>query len=46
MHANYSDFSILEIIFLHYVARSICETIKLPKEIGKYFDHYGGKLFK
>lgn len=26
------QFSILEIIFLHYVARSFCETIKLPKE--------------
>jgi hypothetical protein len=25
--------SILEIIFLHYVARSFCETIKLPKEL-------------
>ena len=24
-----------EIIFLHYVARSICETIKLPKEMPK-----------
>ena len=28
-------FSILEIIFLHYVARSFCETIKLPKEMPK-----------
>jgi hypothetical protein len=27
--------SILEIIFLHYVARSFCETIKLPKEMPK-----------
>jgi hypothetical protein len=27
--------SILEIIFLHYVARSFCETIKLPKEMSK-----------
>jgi hypothetical protein len=27
--------SILEIIFLHYVARYFCETIKLPKEMPK-----------
>ena len=27
--------SILEIIFLHYVAKSFCETIKLPKEMPK-----------
>jgi len=26
---------ILEIIFLHYAARSFCETIKLPKEVPK-----------
>jgi len=27
--------SILEIIFLHYVARSFCETTKLPQEVPK-----------
>jgi hypothetical protein len=27
--------SILEIIFLYYVARSFCETIKLPQEMPK-----------
>ncbi len=29
------EFSIVEIIFLHYVARSFCEAIKLPKEMPK-----------
>ena len=29
------SFSILEIIFLHYVARSFCEAFKLPKELPK-----------
>jgi hypothetical protein len=28
-------FSTLVIIFVHYVARSFCETIKLPKEMPK-----------
>jgi hypothetical protein len=26
----------LVIIFVHYVARSFCETIKLPKEMPKF----------
>jgi hypothetical protein len=30
-----SRFSTLVIIFVHYVARSFCETIKLPQEMPK-----------
>jgi len=30
-----NTFSTLVIIFVHYVARSFCETIKLPKEMPK-----------
>jgi hypothetical protein len=33
--ADLRRISILEIIFLHYVARSFCETFKLPKELPK-----------
>jgi hypothetical protein len=32
---KYTLFSTLVIIFVHYVARSFCETIKLPKEMPK-----------
>jgi hypothetical protein len=32
---NKAVFSSLVIIFVHYVARSFCETIKLPQEMPK-----------
>jgi hypothetical protein len=33
--AGHSSISILEIIFVHYVAKSFCETVQLPKELPK-----------